>query len=591
MGDIRTSANASFRDYETDGVPASGAHEPVKTAIRTTFGVVEDTVEVLRQATLTQALGIRWSSQTIRVRATANVDIATALENGDTLDGVTLATGDHVLLPYQSTASQNGIYTVPASGAASRASFADSAAELERIGVRITAGTAGAGELWTLPLDADEITVGTTSLNFANLGAPFDLLALANTWAAANTFSLALTVQGLTIGKGKLTSVAQNTFVGEEAGASASLTGGSNSGFGFAAGLSITSGSGNSLFGNDAGRAITTGLDNVIVGDTAGVSLTTGSNNLLAGKNAGAALTDNTGCVLLGTEAGFRIASGGLNAIAIGNQAMRNNLIGTNCVVIGTGALFTSTSAINTFAIGTDTLYNLTTGTDDVMIGHQAGGAMTTGSRNVGLGNQSLVHTTTGDDNTFVGDKAGDANTTGSRNTGVGSGVGYTPQTGDDNTYLGARVARGVSTNCQISRNTGVGSESLRDPATGADDNTVVGFRAGYAITTGADNTLVGSTAGDSITTGSRNIAIGEGQDVDSATGNDQINVGGRYFHDRIRLLERSSDPAEPAEGEVVIWMGDGTGKGDDGDVMIASKAGGVTKWAVLFDHSAGQAW
>ena len=55
--------------------------------------------------------------------------------------------------------------------------------------------------------------------------------------------------------------------------------------------------------------------------------------------------------------------------------------------------------------------------------------------------------------------------------------------------------------------------------------------------------------------------------------------------------IERSADPTEPAEGYYVIWMSDGTGKGDDGDVMIASQAGGTTNYATLFDHSAGAAW
>ena len=55
--------------------------------------------------------------------------------------------------------------------------------------------------------------------------------------------------------------------------------------------------------------------------------------------------------------------------------------------------------------------------------------------------------------------------------------------------------------------------------------------------------------------------------------------------------LEKSADPAEPAEGGFVIWMSDGTGKGDDGDVLIASKAGGATKYATLFDHSGGDSW
>jgi len=55
--------------------------------------------------------------------------------------------------------------------------------------------------------------------------------------------------------------------------------------------------------------------------------------------------------------------------------------------------------------------------------------------------------------------------------------------------------------------------------------------------------------------------------------------------------LERSSDPPEPAEGQYVIWLSDGTQKGDDGDIMIASKAGGNTKYGTLFDHSGGSAW
>jgi hypothetical protein len=56
-------------------------------------------------------------------------------------------------------------------------------------------------------------------------------------------------------------------------------------------------------------------------------------------------------------------------------------------------------------------------------------------------------------------------------------------------------------------------------------------------------------------------------------------------------IQERSSDPTQPAEGHSVIWMSNGAGKGDDGDIMIASTAGGVTKYTTLFDHSAGSAW
>ena len=54
---------------------------------------------------------------TVRAATTANITIATALNNGDTLDGVTLANGNLVLVKDQSTAAQNGIYVVGASPA------------------------------------------------------------------------------------------------------------------------------------------------------------------------------------------------------------------------------------------------------------------------------------------------------------------------------------------------------------------------------------------------------------------------------------------------------------------------------------------
>ena len=46
---------------------------------------------------------------------TGNITISTALNNGDTIDGVTLSTNDRVLVKDQSTASQNGIYKVGSS--------------------------------------------------------------------------------------------------------------------------------------------------------------------------------------------------------------------------------------------------------------------------------------------------------------------------------------------------------------------------------------------------------------------------------------------------------------------------------------------
>lgn len=52
-------------------------------------------------------------------------------------------------------------------------------------------------------------------------------------------------------------------------------------------------------------------------------------------------------------------------------------------------------------------------------------------------------------------------------------------------------------------------------------------------------------------------------------------------------LRELSSDPSDPDEGALAIWQSDGTGAGDDGDVMVKVTAGAVTKTITLVDFSA----
>ena len=44
-----------------------------------------------------------------------------------------------------------------------------------------------------------------------------------------------------------------------------------------------------------------------------------------------------------------------------------------------------------------------------------------------------------------------------------------------------------------------------------------------------------------------------------------------------LRLDALSADPENPADGSAVLWMSDGTGSGDDGDIFIKSTAGITT--------------
>jgi len=111
------------------------------------------------------AQGIDWKAS-VRAATTAAVTLASGLENGDTLDGVTLATGDRVLVKNQATGSENGIYVVKVSGAPDRSTDADTGAELtSNFAVFVEEGTVNADQGYTLTNNGS-ITVGTTALTF-----------------------------------------------------------------------------------------------------------------------------------------------------------------------------------------------------------------------------------------------------------------------------------------------------------------------------------------------------------------------------------------------------------------------------------------
>lgn len=109
--------------------------------------------------------GFSWK-QAVRAASTGNVTIATGLNSGDTLDGVTLADGDRVLLKDQTTGSQNGIYVVGASPA--RALDADSSAEIDSMTVTVESGTVNADRVYTL--STDNPTLDTTALVYVQVG-------------------------------------------------------------------------------------------------------------------------------------------------------------------------------------------------------------------------------------------------------------------------------------------------------------------------------------------------------------------------------------------------------------------------------------
>ena len=107
--------------------------------------------------------GVYWK-EPVRVATTASIDLSADLQNGDSIDGITLATGDRVLVKNQDAASQNGIYDVVASGAASRSSDCDTADELNGAAVFVKEGTANSDQGFIQT--AEIATLGSDNVTF-----------------------------------------------------------------------------------------------------------------------------------------------------------------------------------------------------------------------------------------------------------------------------------------------------------------------------------------------------------------------------------------------------------------------------------------
>lgn len=103
----------------------------------------------------------------VRVATTAAGTLASSFENGDSVDGITLVTGNRILLKDQASASENGIYIVAASGAPARASDFDSISPIDEVNGSIVAvqeGTANAGKIFVQ--QGAVATLGTDPVNF-----------------------------------------------------------------------------------------------------------------------------------------------------------------------------------------------------------------------------------------------------------------------------------------------------------------------------------------------------------------------------------------------------------------------------------------
>jgi hypothetical protein len=159
---LGTIATQNANNVSISGGSVTGLGDPAVSSEAATKNYVDQAVAGLRNRIIAEAA------------TTGNINLTTDLENGDTLDGVTLVTGDRVLVKDQTDATENGLYIVVASGAASRDPEHDTIAELSGGMVVVNQGTANDNKIFLCTTDSDA-TIGISNITYtiitpANVG-------------------------------------------------------------------------------------------------------------------------------------------------------------------------------------------------------------------------------------------------------------------------------------------------------------------------------------------------------------------------------------------------------------------------------------
>ena len=181
---LGTIAIQAANNVAITGGSITGMSAPSGSSDVTTKSYVDDLVAGLKTRIIT------------RVATTANINLTNALENGDTLDGVTLATGNKVLVKDQTDATENGIYLVPASGAASRDPDFNTVAELAGQLVIIQEGSTEADRIYLCTTD-NSGTIGSVNITFSRVTPSFT--GTVTSVAVADSGSSEFTVSGTPI--------------------------------------------------------------------------------------------------------------------------------------------------------------------------------------------------------------------------------------------------------------------------------------------------------------------------------------------------------------------------------------------------------
>lgn len=313
--------------------------------------------------------------------------------------------------------------------------------------------------------------------------------------------------------------------------------------------------------------------------------------------------------------------------ISIGNYALRNNVYagfnssGDANIAIGHYSQENNYGGSRNTSIGNYSLYNKLNGSYETFAGYESGFKDKMGLRNTGFGYKAIWDNEFAWYNTAFGFKALEiVKATGKLITAwsdAGGGVVTATSAthglliGDTIMIIGtaAYFDKGDYDNYDgegyIILDTTINTFNIT--AAYIDPDSLFTMGAWKIDGQGEGNLGIGYAAGDNITTGNHNIAIGYNADVPSATANNQLSIQNSFYGDLSNnhfgagiqspkysfhgldfgINALSADPIDPDSGNMVMWVSDGSGSGDVGDVMMKINVGGTVKVIILVDYSA----
>lgn len=288
---------------------------------------------------ITAPTALTWK-QSVVAATTAPGTLATDFEDGDTLDGVTLSTGDRILIKDQASGVENGIYIVQAAGAPVRADDLPAGASASGVAVVVNEGTTNADQGWLCTTDAPNDVVGTDALSFSLFSSinPVDVAGVSgdiqynngsDNLAAATLSSFNFTDNGATpslavgVEAGTFTLDAVNATTADTAGSALALESGVGNGTGAGGQISITSGAGGATAnsgsiqlvtgvptaGNDSGSIQVTTQDATTTGSGGAISVTSG-NGGTDGAGGNITITSGNGGATSGDAGDVTITAG-----------------------------------------------------------------------------------------------------------------------------------------------------------------------------------------------------------------------------------------------------------------------------------------